>query len=227
MNPWESAGRKSGELWNGLRDDMSSFGILGGTFDPIHYGHLVMAQNALEHFSLDQVVFIPVGQAPHKDAGEGVFSSPRERYEMTLLATGGNNCFQVWDYEIKKNTPSYTVETLASIKKMLIDKDIFFIMGQDALAGVYSWKSPEELLLNYDIIVCSRGGSPERITDEVKGETPGARLYPLEIPDINIASTEIRDRVVQGRSITYLTPPAVVTYILKNELYARGVDEES
>jgi len=203
-----------------LEKEPQRLGVLGGTFDPPHYGHLLMAEQSRLDFELDQVFLVPAGIPPHKRGEQSApLSSARERYEMILLAASGSPFFQVWDFELKKKGPSYTLETLNALQKALPRTRIFFIMGRDSLAEIFSWKNPREILTGYDIIVVSREGDPGSLIEDIEQEIEGARIHRLLMPALNISSTELRERVRREKSLTFLLPPPVENYIWKNGLY--------
>lgn len=200
----------------------SRIGILGGTFDPIHFGHLLVGEWAREAFELSQVVFVPAGQPPHKQGEGRLLTTPRFRRDMLLLAIHDHPHFRLWNYELYKEGPSYTMETMNVLLERLPDYSFYFIMGKDTLEDIFSWKTPRDFLQSCDIIVCSRGDHPGTVIERVHRKVPDARLHPLQIPVLAISSSEIRHRVHQGRSIRYLTPNSVVEYIKKTELYIGG-----
>lgn len=206
--------------------EVSKVGIIGGTFDPIHYGHLIAAQWAKDKFNLDLVIFIPAANPPHKDSKEVLDKS--YRYTMVNLAIDDNENFTISDYEMKKNGKSYTVETLKHYKEVYGQAELFFIMGLDSLLSLDTWKDVEGLIDLCTFIVATRPGYiidhnntiydklPNRIWDKV--------VY-LEIPDIEISSSLIRDRVGQGKSIKYLVPDAIEKYIYDNNIYGDVYDK--
>lgn len=198
-------------------------GIMGGTFDPIHYGHLVAAETARTEFDLDNVLFIPTGMPPHKDY-RPVTAADR-RYEMVKLSIKDNSFFKVSRLEIKRDGPTYTIDTLRTIKKIFPEQELFFITGSDVLEEILSWREPYEIIRLARIIGASRpgydaGASLKRIFDlypEVKD-----RITELEIPALAISSTDIRNRIKNNRSIRYLLPEEVRIYIKNNQLYAKN-----
>ncbi len=203
-----------------LEKEPQRLGVLGGTFDPPHYGHLLMAEQARLDFELDQVFLVPAGVPPHKRGEQSApLSSAQERYEMVLLAASSSSFFQVWEFELKKKKPSYTLETLNFLEKALPRTRIFFIMGRDSLAEIFSWKNPREILTGYDIIVVSREGDPRSLIADIEEEIGEAKIHRLLMPAVNISSTGLRERVRGEKSLTFLTPPPVENYIRKNGLY--------
>ncbi|MDI3299126.1 MAG: nicotinate-nucleotide adenylyltransferase [Bacillota bacterium] len=205
-------------------------GIMGGTFDPIHYGHLVVAQSSYHHFRLDRVVFVPAGQPPHK-LGRRV-TPARQRFLMVALATMSNPAFDVSDLEVERPGPSYTIDTLRAFRKEVgPDGELYFITGADATLEILDWKDPEELLRLACFVAATRPGYPGTELEEVRAKLPpaaAARIVSIEIPALAISSTEIRRRVAEGAPIKYLLPEPVEQYIMKNRLYAgRAQPEEA
>lgn len=197
-------------------------GIMGGTFDPIHYAHLFVAEEARLRFELDQVVFIPCGTPAHKKTY--AVSAAEHRYAMTLLATAGNPYFRCSRIEIERGGVSYTVDTLRQWRQLYPHQELFFIVGADALTQMTSWKDPECICKLAHIIAASRPGFvlerlhlPEKLCRHV---------YVMEMPLLDISATDIRNRVRRGASIRYLTPDSVVQYILKHQLYRNEPLEE-
>jgi nicotinate-nucleotide adenylyltransferase len=190
-------------------------GVLGGTFDPIHYGHLVAAAEARWRLGLDEVMFVPTGRPWQKP--EGV-SCAEDRYLMTVLATAPDPAFTASRIEIDHPGPTYTVETLRRLRADRVDDTEFaFIVGADVAAQLGTWKDPEELLKLAELIVASRPGAD---LDELRATLPAAaRVHALPIPELAISSTDLRARVAAGEPISYLTPEPVVAYISKRGLY--------
>jgi nicotinate-nucleotide adenylyltransferase len=189
-------------------------GVMGGTFDPIHYGHLVTAEEALDQFELEGVLFVPTGQPWMKE--HEVVSPAEDRYLMTVIATASNPLFSVSRVEVDSEGPTYSVETLRRLKADL-EADLFFITGADAILEIVRWKRPEELFELAHFIAATRPGYdmagfeiPERGVDAVT---------PMNVPALAISSTDIRARVAAGRPIHYLVPEGVKSYIEKAGLY--------
>jgi len=191
---------------------------MGGTFDPIHYGHLLMAEEARQAFALDDVVFVPNGRPAHKKAY--LVSSPEERYAMTLLATGSNPCFSASRIEIERPGPSYTIDTLREFRRLYPDLDaLYFITGADAVLEILTWHESDNLARECQFIAVTRPGFVlDQLHDLVDTEFLD-RVHYLPIPNIEISSTDIRRRVREGRSIKYLTPEPVEAYIQQQDLY--------
>ncbi|MGH2739820.1 MAG: nicotinate-nucleotide adenylyltransferase [Actinomycetota bacterium] len=190
---------------------------MGGTFDPIHNGHLVTAEEALWQFDLDEVVFVPTGQPWMK---EGTDVSPAEdRYLMTVIATAGNPAFRVSRIEIDREGPTYTVETIRAFQEQYGEETkLFFITGADAILEILQWKDPEEVLDVAHFIAATRPGYDiERFEAEQPTRHPNVRV--MDIPALAISSTDIRNRVRKGQPIRYLVPEGVQAYIDKAGLY--------
>lgn len=200
------------------------FGIMGGSFDPIHYGHLMLAEQIRTQFHLDKVYFVPVGNAPHKKAGQ--MTDKLHRYEMTVLATMTNPGFSVSRIEIDSDTVSYTINTIKKLKEQIGEEDkLYFITGADALIELETWKSYEELLGICKFIAATRPGI-DRSKLELKiqdlKERYDADISITTVPALAISSTDIRSRVETGQSIRYLLPESVEHYIHKKDLYKKG-----
>lgn len=196
-------------------------GLMGGTFDPIHYGHLVAAEEARTNFDLSKVIFIPAGNPPHKK--DYTVTDAEHRYIMTALAVNSNPFFEVSRVEIDREGYTYTVDTLKWFKEKYKDAvEIFFISGADAILDILTWKKVEEVMNYCTFIAATRPGYTseqlERKVKEVK-EIYGKDIFVLEVTGMAISSTEIRKKVKNGQSIKYLLPEAVEYYILKNNLY--------
>ncbi|MHC2998994.1 nicotinate-nucleotide adenylyltransferase [Microbacterium sp. HJ5] len=185
-------------------------GVMGGTFDPIHHGHLVAASEVAQWFDLDEVVFVPTGEPWQKD---GV--SPSEhRYLMTVIATASNPRFTVSRVDIDRSGPTYTIDTLRDLKAQRPDAELYFITGADAIAQILSWRDHDELWDLAHFVAVSRPGHVLS-TDGL----PSDDVSQLEIPALAISSTDCRDRVEQGHPVWYLVPDGVVQYIAKHHLY--------
>ena len=196
-------------------------GVLGGTFDPIHIGHLVAAEAARVHFGLDRVLFVPAGRPPHKDPA-GV-SDAEHRYRMTVLATAGNPHFYTTRLELDREGPSYTIDTLTQLSTLAGPQaSLFFIAGADSVVTLPSWRGGLALLDVCRLIVVTRPGLPGPVLQRFLDDLPPARrarVHVLPIPEIGISSTELRERVATGQSIRYLVPAAVEDYVEKYGLY--------
>ena len=192
-------------------------GLMGGTFDPIHIGHLVCAAEAVHQFDLDEVVFIPAGQ-PWQKASP---SDPEDRYMMTLLATGSNERFSVSRLEIDRAGPTYTLDTLRTLKDFYgADVELFFITGADAVLEILTWKEPDVVLSLASFIAATR---PAHDLDALSDPRFGGRVSAMKIPALAISSTDIRERVAAGAPIDYLVPAQVSAYIYERGLYRSSV----
>jgi nicotinate-nucleotide adenylyltransferase len=208
--------------------DKKSLGILGGTFDPIHYGHLLAAEWVSEAFGLDELVFIPAARPPHKDPS-GIIDG-QHRYRMVQLAIGDNPAFSVSSLELERQGVSYTIDTIRHYLQSDPQLDIRFIMGVDALQLIHTWKDVAQLVGLCKFIVVTRPGYELDRSDPVFATVPEElwdRVELFSIPQLEISSTEIRRRVAAGQSIRYLLPPAVADYIAKNHLYRNETDDQS
>jgi nicotinate-nucleotide adenylyltransferase len=185
-------------------------GLMGGTFDPVHHGHLVAADEARYAFRLDRVLFVPAG-APWQKGQEVTPAS--ERLAMTVLATQDNPAFDVSRVEIDREGPTYTIDTLRALRTQQPDADLFFITGADAIGAILTWKDPDEALDLATFVAVSRPGHDLHDLDP--------RVKVLEIPALAISSTDIRRRVREGRPIRYLVPDQVAAYIEERGLYRR------
>lgn len=197
-------------------------GIMGGTFDPIHFGHLVLAEEIRTNFELEKIFFVPVGKPPHK--GQSNITNKNLRYSMTMLASMSNPNFEVSKIEIESEEVSYTINTIKKIKERL-DNDnieIFFITGADAVMEIETWKDYRELLTLCSFIGATRPGI-DAVQLEAKiaylRKTYGAKIHITHIPGLAISSTDIRRRIKEGRSFKYLLPEAVESFIIKHNLY--------
>lgn len=185
-------------------------GVMGGTFDPIHHGHLVAASEVAESFDLDEVIFVPTGRPWQKDE----VSSSEHRYLMTVIATASNPQFTVSRVDIDRAGPTYTIDTLRELKKERPGAELFFITGADALAQILSWRDHDELWDLAHFVAVSRPGHVLSTAG-----LPSDNVSQLEIPALAISSTDCRDRVQHGNPVWYLVPDGVVQYIAKHHLY--------
>jgi nicotinate-nucleotide adenylyltransferase len=212
------------ENWPAVTTARRRIGVMGGTFDPIHYGHLVTAEVARAHFGLDEVLFVPTGEPPHK-AGRAV-SPAEDRYLMTVLATATNPNFLVSRIEIERPGPSYTVDTLSALKAAFgPDVRLHFITGADAVREILNWRDPKTILALAEVIAATRPGYRLTGLDKLEADLdPGSfgRIRALEVPALAISSSDIRRRVAEGLPIKYLVPEAVEQYIAKMGLYRPG-----
>ena len=190
-------------------------GVMGGTFDPIHHGHLVAASEVQAWFDLDEVVFVPTGQ-PYQKADRPV-SAAEHRYLMTVIATASNPRFTVSRVDIDRDGPTYTVDTLSDLAQQYPDADLFFITGADALQEILSWRSSERLFELAEFVGCTRPGYAMDPT--TLDGMPHDRVTIVEIPALAISSTDCRRRAARGEPVWYLVPDGVVQYISKHQLY--------
>jgi nicotinate-nucleotide adenylyltransferase len=189
-------------------------GLYGGTFDPVHLGHLRAAENAREAMGLDVVAFLPAAVPPHRGAA---LSPAADRLEMTRLATAPHPRFEAWDAELRRPGPSYTVETVASLVCERPADSFVLVVGADTWPEIAAWRDPQRLLSLVEVAVVDRPGYP---AEEPVAPFPGARgARRAEGPSLPVSATEIRERVRQGRSVRYLVPDAVAEYIVARRLY--------
>ena len=186
-------------------------GVMGGTFDPIHHGHLVAASEVAQSFDLDEVVFVPTGEPWMKDR---VVTPSEHRYLMTVIATASNPRFTVSRVDIDRAGPTYTIDTLRDLRAQRPDADLFFITGADAVAQIVEWKDVDELWELAHFVAVSRPGHRLSIR-----ELPSQSVSSLEVPALAISSTDCRQRVDRGFPVWYLVPDGVVQYISKHHLY--------
>ncbi|MCD6352493.1 MAG: nicotinate-nucleotide adenylyltransferase [Armatimonadetes bacterium] len=196
----------------------SKVGLMGGTFDPIHLGHLVVAEEARERFGLDRVVFVPNGQPPHKEGRR--ITAAEHRYNMCLLATAENPFFTVSRTEIDRDGPCYTIDTLRLFRAQLgPEAEIYFITGADAVLDLPNWREPDAILSECHVVAAHRPGFDLACLVPALGEERARKVQEMALPALDISSTRIRARVAEGRSVRYLVPPAVEGYIAKMGLY--------
>ncbi len=192
-------------------------GVMGGTFDPIHYGHLVTAEEALVQFGLESVLFVPTGRPWMKE--HEVVSPAEDRYLMTVIATASNPLFSVSRMEVDRDGPTYTVDTLRGLKaERGPETDLFFVTGADAIVEILQWKEPGEIFDLAHFIAATRPGYDLK---GLEGSAADGRpeISVMNIPALAISSTDIRGRVAEGHPIRYLVPEGVKSYIEKERLY--------
>jgi nicotinate-nucleotide adenylyltransferase len=187
-------------------------GVLGGTFDPIHIAHLLLAEQAREQLRLDRVLFIPAGD-PWRKASRSVLPAAH-RLAMTRLAIEGDGGFVIDECELRRDGPTYTVETLKELRVRCPDDDLYLLLGEDALADLPFWRDPEGIAENAIIVMAPRGGV---VLPELPFDMD--RVVRIEMPYLEISSTDLRERVRQGKSVRYLVPAAVEAYIREHQLY--------
>ncbi|MFZ1486667.1 MAG: nicotinate-nucleotide adenylyltransferase [Nostocoides sp.] len=188
-------------------------GVMGGTFDPIHHGHLVAASEVGSFFGLDEVIFVPTGEPWQKE--QSAVSAAEHRYLMTVIATASNPRFTVSRVDVDRPGKTYTIDTLRELSALFPDTDLFFITGADALAQILSWKDSDELFRLAQFVGVTRPGY-----ELSEHGLPSHRVHLQEVPAMAISSTDCRDRVRRGEPVWYLVPDGVVQYINKHRLYA-------
>ena len=188
-------------------------GVMGGTFDPIHHGHLVAASEAASTLGLDEVLFVPTREPWHKKP----VSSAEHRYLMTVIATAANPQFTVSRIDIDRPGITYTIDTLRDLAKQYPEADLVFISGADAIAQILAWKEIDKVWSLAEFIAVSRPGHNLELP-----EAPEGTISVLEVPALSISSTNIRSRAEEGKPIWYLVPDGVVQYIAKHQLYRGG-----
>lgn len=202
-------------------------GIMGGTFDPIHYGHLILAQNALDTFSLDEILFVPSGTPWLKESTKVL--SKNKRVSMTGMAIEDNPDFALSTIEIDREGNSYSYETVEELKRMQPKTDFYFIMGADSLLEIERWKHPDRLMAECTLLVavrddCDREGLEKQIiylTDKYQADI---KILPAN--RIDISSTKIRRMIQEGKSVRYMLPDQVIRFIQKNHLYRQETSSE-
>ena len=195
-------------------------GLMGGTFNPIHYGHLLMCESIREEFGLRKIVFIPARIPPHKTDREII--DPIDRLIMVELAIVDNPYFELSDIEIRRNRPSYTVDTLKEFRRIYGPEELFFITGADSLVQLHTWREYKQIFSLCKIIVARRPDTDDNLLNEyiLKYKNDfGAEIFVSRHKAMDYSSTEIRERVKSGASIRYRTPAVVEAYIYKRGLY--------
>lgn len=204
-----------------MQEAVSKVGILGGTFNPVHYGHLIAAEAVRENFCLDRVLFIPAGIPPHKPVSE--VAAANHRFNMVKCAIASNPGFEASHLEIERSGYTYSIDTLTSLKSMYADStEFFFIIGADVVPELILWREYSKVFEMCSFIALFRPGHNReaflwQINELAAGY--GAKIFAAEAPLIDISSTDIRERIINGRSIKYLVPDCVEEYIYQNGLY--------
>ena len=200
---------------------LERIGVFGGSFDPVHIGHLTIAQDAVEQLELDRLIFVPAAVPPHKQ--EKTLAEGRHRFEMLQLATEGNLSFEVSDMELQRGGVSYTFDTMTQIQAEHPGATLFFIVGLDSLVELHLWRNVDKLLELCTIVPFARGGEdPARVAEQIQLSEPwktGLLERLIRIHEIEISASEIRMRLAEGLSIRYLVPPEVEMYIAEHHLY--------
>lgn len=201
------------------RQRPEKIGIMGGTFDPIHYGHLLIAQSAAEEFALDRVLFLPTGKSPHKS--ENHVTNKNLRCEMVQIAIKENSNFSISTLEAENTEVNYTYHTLQKLKQIYRETHFYFIMGEDSLDDFSTWKNPKEICRLATILVAVRNEGGHEIENKIKAakELYQADMYMLHAPNFSVSSREIRERIRNGKSVHYMLPQEVENFIRQYSLY--------
>lgn len=196
-------------------------GVLGGTFDPPHMAHLVLAETARSSLGLERVLFVPAGD-PWRKAGQDV-TPVRHRLAMVRLAVGGDPAFEVSTLEVEREGPSYTVDTLTELHERYgPDAELYFLLGEDALRDMPNWKEPERIAALATLVVAPRpGGAGPGAPPDFPLPGVAAKVVPLDMPLIDVSATDLRERARQGLSLRDVVPPAVARYIEEHGLYGK------
>lgn len=198
---------------------MKKYGIFGGSFNPIHYGHLMICEYIKEEMGLDKVIFIPTGNPPHKD----LEVSAEDRYEMVRLAISPNPDFEISDIETTRDKMSYTVDTIRELKKIYKEEKLYFLIGLDSLFQLKTWMKIGDLSQEIEFVVALRPGylDKEEINKEIDflRENFGTKINLIKTPLYEISSTDLRDRIHEGKSLRYLIPKKVLDYIEESGFY--------
>ena len=200
--------------------DTMKLGIFGGTFDPVHLGHVMLAERCREQCELDEVWFVPAASPPHKD--DETITPAHKRAEMLEFAVTGCPHLAVSRIEFERKGPSYTVDTLQQLHDEGVDRELFLLIGADSLHDLGSWREPERIASLATIVAVNRGREPLPNRDAMTaslGESIASRIVHVDIPPVDISATELRARVSADKTIRFLTPRAIEAYIRENELY--------
>lgn len=195
-------------------------GIYGGTFDPIHYAHLILAEQCREQCRLDEVWFVPAAQPPHKMSSP--ISDAKLRCEMVEFAIAGNSKFRLSRIELERTGPSFTFETLEQIQSEDPTRELFLLIGADSVRDLPHWKNPQRILELATIVAVNRGDGPDPDTSPlaaVCGLQTELKTVTVRMPGLDFSSTDLRQRIREGRSVRYLLPRAVEAYIAQHQLY--------
>lgn len=198
---------------------MKKYGIFGGSFNPIHYGHLMICEYIKEEMGLDKVIFIPTGNPPHKE----LEVSAEDRYEMVRLAISPNPDFEISDIETTRIKMSYTVDTIRELKKIYREEKLYFLIGLDSLFQLKTWMKIGDLSQEIEFVVALRPGylDREEVNKEIDflRENFGTKINLIKTPLYEISSTDLRDRIREGKSLRYLIPKKVLDYIEESGFY--------
>lgn len=193
-------------------------GLMGGTFDPIHYGHLILAEQAREQLGLEKVLFVTAADPPHKT--ENDITAVEHRHKMAKLAVEDNDNFECSTIEIERGGTSYTIDTLKQLKLLYGEEtDVYLLLGADEAATLMSWREPHGIQELATIVVANRPGQEVEDVLKLLPEDFARKIEPLKMPGVDISSTDLRERVRAGKSIKYLVPESVADYIKKKGLY--------
>lgn len=210
------------DFWRGGLLITMRVGLFGGTFDPIHQGHLILAEFCREACSLDKVIFIVAGEPPHKGRPR---TAAKHRLEMVELAIAGNEAFEASEIEISRPGPHYTYETLELITAARPADNLFFIIGADSLADLPGWRRPDRIFELATIVVVNRPGIDTQMIEQFQPPEGARPLIQVPIPDIGIASRALRCRLAEGKTIRYMVPRAVEMYLRQHGLYDVTTDQ--
>ena len=198
-------------------------GILGGTFDPIHLGHLIIAEQARDQYQLDRVLLIPSGHSYFKDNRSKKVQPAQVRLEMTKIAAGNYKPFEVSDIEVNRPGNTYSFETLEELKAQNPESELFFIVGADTICSMRTWREPKRIFDVCTVLAAMREDQvdPEEFQKQTQAleRDFGARIFPVSIPNIGISSTQIREKAASGKSVHYLVPDALESYIIETGIY--------
>jgi nicotinate-nucleotide adenylyltransferase len=203
-------------------------GIFGGTFDPVHYGHLMVAESCREQLRLDEVRWIPAASPPHKPGVR--ITDGYTRADMLELALSGYADFKVDRRELKRSGPSFTVDTLKEIHGEFPSAELFLLIGADSLRDFLTWRDPSQIADMATIVACNRPGVAAISTDQVErwvGSNLASRVIPVQIPGTDLSATDLRNRAKNGQSLRFRTPRAVEAYLLQHKLYAASQQADS
>lgn len=191
-------------------------GIFGGTFDPIHIGHLILAETCREACRLDKVLFVIAGEPPHKGKPR---TSAKHRVEMVELAIAGHDAFEASEIELDRPGPHYSYETLERLAEERPGDELFFLIGADSLADLPGWRKPERICELASLVVVNRPGTPDEVLSSYVPPEGSKPFYHVTMPDVGVASRDIRRRVAEGHSARYLVPRAVEVYFQEHRIY--------
>ena len=197
---------------------MASIGLMGGTFDPIHYGHLILAEQAWEKFGLDKVLFVTAANPPHKT--NQAVTDAKHRYKMTCLAVECNEHFAASTIELDREGRSYTIDTIKEIIRLYGDTTrVYLLVGADEARNFMSWRDPYGIAQLATVVVANRPGMPVSESLAMLPKDFAEKVVPLEMPGVDISSTDLRERIRKGRSVRYLMPDSVEKYLCESGLY--------